>query len=118
MKGSLRQRSPGSWEITVDLGRDLDRRGVAGANPSFGTIGRDSYLSRWVFGPNADILPTSRTEREDEAHMKRDRDKPKRPKTLDDVFRVVDGLTGPLWVIALLLVVACLSLFSICYAVQ
>ena len=27
MKGSLRQRSPGSWEITVDLGRDpLGRR--------------------------------------------------------------------------------------------
>ena len=27
MKGSLRQRSPGSWELTVDLGRDpLGRR--------------------------------------------------------------------------------------------
>ena len=25
MNGSLRQRSPGSWELTVDLGRDLRR---------------------------------------------------------------------------------------------
>ena len=26
MKGSLRQRSPGSWELTIDLGRDAEGR--------------------------------------------------------------------------------------------
>ena len=29
MKGSIRQRSPGSWELTIDLGRGT--RGEAGA---------------------------------------------------------------------------------------
>ena len=27
MKGSIRQRSPGSWELTIDLGRGAPGRG-------------------------------------------------------------------------------------------
>ena len=40
MKGSIRQRSPGSWELTTDLGRDAGGNrpySSSSPNPAFGT---------------------------------------------------------------------------------